>query len=311
MALAADAAGRLRARARLRARGRRADRLDHRRRQHGAVRSRPPPGRRDPHQRRGAPGPARAARPRPAAQRRQVRVVPFDEIANAVSPATRLVACSHVSWVGGKVVDPAALKATGVPFLLDAAQAVGAVPVDVHALGCDFYAGSGQKWLSRSGGLGLPVRARASGSTSCCRRGRGTSLGRPGQMLEFELARRTRRGLTTASRPGSAARGRWLRWRCSPRRDGAGCTTAPPRWPRGSPTSSRTRVCTVADRGRSTLVSWEAEDPDAEVARLSERGIVVRSIPSPSLVRASVGAWTPRRSSSGWSAPRPRRSARA
>jgi L-cysteine/cystine lyase len=48
----------------------------------------------------------------------------------------------------------------------------------------------------------------------------------------------------------------------------------------------------VAQRGRSTLVSWSAADPDEDVKRLSSEGIVVRSIPSHALVRASVGAWS-------------------
>src|SRR5205807_9969584 len=75
-----------------------------------------------------------------------VRVVPFGRIADEVRPSTRLVACSHVSWVSGRVVDVSALTSTGVPVLLDGAQALGAVPLDVHSPGCDFYAGSGQKW---------------------------------------------------------------------------------------------------------------------------------------------------------------------
>ncbi len=48
----------------------------------------------------------------------------------------------------------------------------------------------------------------------------------------------------------------------------------------------------VAPRGRSTLVSWRTEDADEEVARLVSEGVIVRSIPSAGLVRASVGAWT-------------------
>ena len=48
----------------------------------------------------------------------------------------------------------------------------------------------------------------------------------------------------------------------------------------------------VAPRGRSTLVSWKVDDPDAEVARLADAGVVVRSILSHGLVRASVGAWS-------------------
>ena len=43
----------------------------------------------------------------------------------------------------------------GVPVLLDGAQGVGAIPVDVGALGCAFYAGAGQKWLCGPVGTGL------------------------------------------------------------------------------------------------------------------------------------------------------------
>ncbi|TML80150.1 MAG: aminotransferase class V-fold PLP-dependent enzyme [Actinobacteria bacterium] len=42
-----------------------------------------------------------------------VRVVPFAELANGVGGRTRLVACSHVSWVSGRVVDAAALAWRG------------------------------------------------------------------------------------------------------------------------------------------------------------------------------------------------------
>src|SRR4029077_10936506 len=69
---------------------------------------------------------------------------------------TRLVACSHVNWVTG-AVRPARLDDLGpeVPGLLDGAQGVGAVPIDVEALGCAFYAGSGQKWLCGPVGTGM------------------------------------------------------------------------------------------------------------------------------------------------------------
>jgi selenocysteine lyase/cysteine desulfurase len=52
------------------------------------------------------------------------------------------------------------------------------------------------------------------------------------------------------------------------------------------------RGLAIWPRGRSTLVSWEAADPEAEVARLAEQGVIVRSIPAFGLVRASVGAWS-------------------
>ncbi|MDQ3699350.1 MAG: aminotransferase V, partial [Chloroflexota bacterium] len=48
----------------------------------------------------------------------------------------------------------------------------------------------------------------------------------------------------------------------------------------------------VAARGDSTLVSWEAADPEAEAARLLGAGYVVRNLPGTPYVRASVGAWS-------------------
>src|SRR5215207_2065701 len=62
-----------------------------------------------------------------------VRPVPFAEIAGEVSPATRLVACSHVSWINGQIVPD--LTGVAVPVLLDGAQGIGAVPTDPTALG--------------------------------------------------------------------------------------------------------------------------------------------------------------------------------
>src|SRR4051794_6653549 len=76
-----------------------------------------------------------------------VKFAPFAEIQNEVGPQTKLIACSHVSWINGQVVDTGALAATGVPVLLDGAQGLGAIPVNPEQLGCAFYASAGQKWL--------------------------------------------------------------------------------------------------------------------------------------------------------------------
>ncbi len=48
----------------------------------------------------------------------------------------------------------------------------------------------------------------------------------------------------------------------------------------------------VKPRGRSTLVTWEVEDPEAEVARLAGEGFAIRHLPGTGTVRASVGAWS-------------------
>ncbi len=97
-----------------------------------------------------------------------IREVPLAEIAEAVGPRTRLVACSHVGWMSGSLA-PAELAELDVPVLLDGAQGVGAVPVDVKALGCDAYAGAGQKWLCGPDGPGMlyvTPELRASASPS-------------------------------------------------------------------------------------------------------------------------------------------------
>jgi L-cysteine/cystine lyase len=220
-----------------------------------------------------------------------VRVVPFAEIADAVTSATRLVACSHVSWVSGRVVDHAALAATGVPVLLDAAQGVGAVPVDVHELGCAFYAGSGQKWLCGPEGSGcLYVRRDQRDELNVPWPGYG-SLADAHDALNSgpaETAARFDHGFPPGLRSAwalaslgvlEAAGWEWIHGRAAGlAADLAGALTQ--------------RGLEVGPRGRSTLVSWRVEDADAEVARLAERGFVVRSIPSHSYVRASVGAWT-------------------
>ena len=90
----------------------------------------------------------------------EVRTAPFATLAEAVTPDTRLVACSHVSWISGGVVDIAALVATGVPVLLDAAQATRRDSGRRARARLRLLRGSGQKWLCGPEGSGcLFVRA--------------------------------------------------------------------------------------------------------------------------------------------------------
>jgi len=62
---------------------------------------------------------------------------------------TKLVALAHVSNALGTINPVRAMVAKahahGIPVLLDGAQAIAHLPVDVQALGCDFYAFSGHK----------------------------------------------------------------------------------------------------------------------------------------------------------------------
>ena len=72
-----------------------------------------------------------------------------------LTPEVKLACVAHVSNVLGKV-NPVreiakACRKRGIPLLVDGSQAVPHRPVDVQALGCDFYAITGHKMLGPTG----------------------------------------------------------------------------------------------------------------------------------------------------------------
>ena len=79
----------------------------------------------------------------------------LDEYESLLSPRTRFVSVVHQSNALGtinpveKIVELA--HARDIPVLLDGAQAVAHVPIDVQKLGCDFYAFSGHKLYGPTG----------------------------------------------------------------------------------------------------------------------------------------------------------------
>jgi cysteine desulfurase / selenocysteine lyase len=81
--------------------------------------------------------------------------VPLDEVARRLSDRTVLVAVAHMSNALGTILPireiVAQAHARGVPVLVDGAQAVPHMPVDVQDLGCDFYAFSGHKVYGPTG----------------------------------------------------------------------------------------------------------------------------------------------------------------
>ena len=82
-------------------------------------------------------------------------------VLDAIGPRTKLIAVSHMSNVLGTVVDVAAIcqgaRARGIPVLVDGSQAAVHMPVDVQALGCDFYAITGHKLYGPSGSGGIYI----------------------------------------------------------------------------------------------------------------------------------------------------------
>lgn len=89
----------------------------------------------------------------------RVVVVPSDDgitidverLCAAIDERTRLVAISHVLFRSASIMDVqrvcAHAHAVGAVVSLDAYHAVGVIPVDVRAIGCDFYSGGVLKWL--------------------------------------------------------------------------------------------------------------------------------------------------------------------
>ncbi len=208
-----------------------------------------------------------------------------EAIMAAVTPRTRLLALSQVLWTDGRVLPVAELRErSGLPVLVDGAQAVGAIPVD--SAGVDFLTVSAQKWLCGPDTVGAlvvrdPERLRVAQPSYYAQKSfqpSGKFEPRPG------AARFDSQWLAPASLAGllAALEGR-------------------PEWAfeHAVKMSERCRSAlaerfdVVSAAGQGTLVSWRVEgDPAEIVKRLFERGVVVRDIPGRNLIRASCGWWT-------------------
>jgi len=233
----------------------------------------------------GLQGPLAAARERRGIA---IRVVPFAQIADAIGPDTKLVACSHVSWVNGRVVPD--LAGADVPVLLDGAQGIGAVALDVRALGCAFYAGSGQKWLCGPVGSGMlwvspewQDRLPAVSPTH-------VNLADPNAGLDAVphagAARHDASAQSLETVAAALAAVGVL--------GGAGWAAVHERAAMLAATLADALAGSgreVAPRDRTTLVSWKDDDPPATKELLAAAGVIIRDLPGTGLLRASVGAW--------------------
>ena len=225
-----------------------------------------------------------------------VRAVEAGEVLDAIGPQTKMVAVSHVLWTTGRVLDlPAlaeAVHAVGGTLLVDGAQSIGNIPVDIPATGSDYYAFSGQKWLmgaQGSGGLWVhPDRVEGlwpvlsgylaldQGQLGVFKPGAqrfdagtidGTTLITLAASLEWVAGLPGGRAGWYAKAAENAARAREL------------LAAAP--------------GVAVAD-GETGLLAFEVEGYECQAVAeaLNERKVLVRFIPHTPYVRASIGAWT-------------------
>jgi L-cysteine/cystine lyase len=208
-----------------------------------------------------------------------------DSILAAITPRTRLLALSHVLWTIGRRLDVRRLRReSGLPLLVDGAQAAGAIPVDVDGL--DYYTVSAQKWLCAPDPAGAlyvrdpeSIRVRAPSYFSQ------DSYEPTGAFVPKEHAARFDGGwIGLPTLAGTvAALGIHPDWR----------------YERAAKTAGRCagllaeHADVLTPPGHSTLVSFTPRgDPSELVARLHERGVVVREVPGRNVVRASCGWWT-------------------
>ena len=209
----------------------------------------------------------------------------FDRIVGCVGPRTRLLALSHVLWTTGQVMPVHVLKReTGLPVLVDGAQSVGAIPVDVGDL--DWYTISGQKWLcgpEPTGALYVrdPEALRIAFPSYFAQK----SIEPNGTFVPKDDAARFDTG-----------------WISPPTLAGleAALACAPDwRFERAAEVAEHCRQALAArfevigEPGQATLVSFVPPGEPAELAaKLYDLGVIVRDLPGTGWLRASCGWWT-------------------
>jgi L-cysteine/cystine lyase len=217
-------------------------------------------------------------------------------ISKHLRPRTRLVALSHILWNTGQVLPleeiVGACHEKGVPVLVDGAQSAGVLPLNLVSAKVDYYAITGHKWFCGPEGVGaLYVSAERLPELQPTFSGwRGVRVDPQGQVTGFEEGAIR---FETATAPFPLLSG--LRK----------AIEIHDRW--GDPNERYEQIIKQASRLKNGLSSIEGVRSNvfpqesglvaftvpsvssaAAVKQLESRNIIVRSIPYPDCVRASV-----------------------
>ncbi len=214
-----------------------------------------------------------------------------DVLKDALADA-RLLVFNSVTWNYGTRTPTAELvdiaHDAGCEVLVDAVQSPGQVPVDVTDWGAEYVVGAGHKWLTAPWGAGfLYVDPATAEGMEPAAAGYRSVVDTAAETPELAAGARRFEVGTTNPAPYIGLRAAIDLIRSV-----------------GLPTV-QSRIAELTDRLKeglddrllspreyeSGLITFAAEDPETTVKRLDDAGIVVRSLPDPPAVRASVHAY--------------------
>ena len=235
---------------------------------------------------------------------------PVDVIAQHLRSTTRLVVLSHILWNTGQVLPMSEIvdicrqhqSSTPVRILVDAAQSVGQLPLNLTELGVDFYAFTGHKWWCGPAGVGgLYVRPEARESLKPTFIGwRGIVMDREGKPVGWQPDGRRYEVATSAYGEYAglqAAIATHLQWGTASDRYQQICHLSEYLWQRLNQLTDI--ICLRTAPPKSGLVSFQLTSSKREVKTsqqlvkfLETQGIMARTLLDPDCVRACVHYFT-------------------